>query len=639
MGRKLSLFILITAVILLFSHPSLSQQEDISDVLKSSNQAVVTIVVYDASKKELGQGKGVIVSSDGLVLTNYHLISQAHSARVHLTSEKISKKVEWDDVFYPGYERTGVEQKKKRSKGKWVDVEGIVTIDKSLDFALIKIEKKGHPASSVSSSDQFELGHKVFIVADEESLAEGAITGLKDLRETQKLAQINLPLSSELSGSPFFNAEGEVVGIASYLTDNSSLFLPASYALPLIKKDKVTPLSKFTHEDFFSSSEGLYLRGMAYVMTENYKNAAHDFEESVRFNPNNPYAYSQLGAIYNKQTQFEKAIEAYQKALGLNPNDYQASFGLGTAHLRLNQHQQAVSALIRCTSSNPRFPDAFYNLGLAYQNLEQWENATKAYQQFIQINPGPAWTGYNQLGSVYLKMQRYDQAITAFKEVIKSNPSDLKAIYNLAYSYDMSGQIDQAVPLYRKLIELNPKDAKAYYGLLFRLYDKAGQYQEAIAICQEIISRSPDNHNDYYNLGIVYSKANDHAHALEAFQKVLSLKPDFHPALYNIGLVYFKQKKFADAIQAFSKFAELQPDNPDAHYNIGVGYLQLKKYEQAIKPLQRTLELKPDYALAHYNVALAYYVVGDRFSANEEYKTLRNLNPELAEKLRKIIHK
>ena len=639
MGRKLSLFFLIATVTFLYAHPILGQQEEISEVLKSCNQSVVTIAVYDASKKELGQGKGVIVSPDGLILTNYHLISQAHSARVRLTSGKISKKVEWDDVFYPGYERTGMDQKKKKSKGKWVNVEGVVTMDKSLDFALIKIGKKGHPASPVSSSDQFELGHKVFIVADEESLSEGSITGLQDIRGTQKLAQINLPLSSELSGSPFFNAQGEVVGIASYLTDNSSLFLPASYALPLIKKDKVTPLSKFAHEDFFSSGEGLFLRGMAYLMTENYNNAAQNFEESVRLNPNNPYAYSQLGSIYSKQTQYEKAIAAYQKALNLNPNDYQASFGMGMAHLRLNQHQQAVSALIRCTSINPKFPDAFYNLGLAYQTLEQWENAAKAYQQFIQINPGPAWTGYSQLGSVYIKMERYDQAITAFQEVIKSNPSDLKATYNLAYSYDMSGQYDQAVPLYRKLIDLNPKDAKTYYGLLFRLYDKAGQYQEAIAVCQEIISQSPDNHNDYYNLGIVYSKANDHIKALEAFQKVLSLKPDFHPALYNIGLVHFKQKKFAEAIQAFNKFAEHQPDNPDAHYNIGVGYLQLKKYDQAIKPLQRTIELKPDYALAHYNVALAYYVVGDRFSANEEYKTLRGLNPELAEKLRKIIHK
>ena len=119
MGRKLSLFFLIATVTFLYAHSILGQQEEISEVLKSCNQSVVTIAVYDASKKELGQGKGVIVSPDGLILTNYHLISQAHSARVRLTSGKISKKVECDDVFYPGYERTGMDQKKKKSKGKY----------------------------------------------------------------------------------------------------------------------------------------------------------------------------------------------------------------------------------------------------------------------------------------------------------------------------------------------------------------------------------------------------------------------------------------------------------------------------------------------------------------------------------------
>lgn len=55
-------------------------------------------------------------------------------------------------------------------------------------------------------------------------------------------------------------------------------------------------------------------------------------------------------------------------------------------------------------------------------------------------------------------MEQYDKAVSVFQEVLKSNPSDLKAIYNLANSYDMSGQYDLAAPLYRKLIEINPNE-------------------------------------------------------------------------------------------------------------------------------------------------------------------------------------
>lgn len=631
--------VLISLTVLL-SPAAYALQEKVDEILKESNQAVVSIVAYDSDKKEIGQGKGVIVSSDGLILTNYHLICLAHSAKVHLAVGKIKKKVEWKDVFAPGYERAGTEKMKtKKPKGKWINVEGVVGVDKNLDFAVLKIGKKGYTALQLAASDKFEIGDKALIIVGEESIAEGTITGLKNLMGTKIIAQINIPFSPEMSGSPLFNSKGEVIGIASYITDTSKLILPASYALPLIKKEKGIPLSKAVSEDYFLTSEGLYLKGIAYSITENYTTALSFLEESLKKNPNNPFTYSQAGFLYNKMNRYEKAVEAYREAVNMNPNDYKAFFGLGIAYMRLNQPQQAAAPLTQCTTINPQFPDAFYNLGLVYETLGQLENAAEAYQQFIKINPGPAWTGLNQLGSVYVKLGQYEKAIPAFQEVMKSNPSDIKGIYNLAYSYDKLGQYALAAPLYKELISLNPKDAKAYNSLLFRLYDKAGQYDKAIEVASEIINLSPDNPNDYYNLGIIYYKMEDYGKALEAYNYALSLNQNFDPAYYNIGLVHFKQKKYAEAVKAFIKFTELRSDQPDAYYNIGAGYLQIKKYDEAIKPLQRAIELKPDYALAHYNLAIAYYAVGDRFSADEEYKTLKTLNPELAEKLGKIIHK
>lgn len=642
MGKNICLFFTaFLSLTILLSPSTYALQEEVDEILKESNQAVVSVIAYDSNKTEICQGKGFFVSSDGLILTNYHLISQAYSIKVRLAAKgKIRKTVEWEDVFYPGYERADVEKmKKKKTRGKLVDVEGVVCVDKDLDFALLKVKKKGYTASQLASSDKFEIGDKALIIVDDESITEVTITGLKDLTGTKKIVQINVPFSPEISGSPLFNLRGEVIAVVSYIADRSNLIIPASYALPLIKNEKATPLSKFVQENYFATPEGLYLKGMAYSIIENYTGSLSLLEEALRKNPDNPYAHSQMGFLCSKLNFYEKAIDAYGKAVSINPNDYKACHGQGIAYIRLNQHQKAIAPLTQCTMINPEFPDAFYNLGLAHETLKQLEKAAEAYQQFIKINPGPAWTGLNQLGSVYVKLGQYDKAIPPFQEVIKSNPSDLKATHNLAHSYDMSGKYDLAAPLYRKLMSLNPKDAKAYYSLLFRLYDKAGQYEKAIEVCQEIISQSPDNPNDHYNLGIMYFKLQDYEKALEDFNQALSLSRTFDPAYYNIGLVYFNQKKFTEAIEAFTKFSELKPDNPDAYYNIGVGYLQLKKYDDAIKPLQRVIELKPDYARAHYNLAIAYYAVHDRFSANEEYKTLKTLNPDLAEKLRKIIQK
>ncbi len=634
-------FIILVFLTVFISLAVYAFQEKVDDILNKSSQVVVSIIVYDSDKKEIAQGKGVIVSPEGLVLTNYHLICQGYSVKVRLAEgEKARKKVDWENVFYPGFERQrSKEEEKKKLKGKWVNVEGLVSMDKEMDFALLKLEKKDCASCQISPSDRFEIGDRAIIAVDDESITEGTITGLSDLVGTKKIAQFNLPLSPDMSGSPVFNSKGEVTGIASYITDRSIFIFPACYALSLIQEGEATPLSKCSHEDYFASCEGLYLKGTAFSLRGDYDKSLRIFEESLMVNPKYPPAYSQMGFLLTKLKRYEEAIAAYQKALGLNPDDYKALFGLGMAYVRAREYQKAIVSLTQCTKVNPDFPDAFYNLGFACETLGQLDKAAEAYQQFIKINPGPALTGLNQLGSVYVKMGQYDKAIATFQEVMESNPSDLKAVYNLAYACDMSGQYDLAATHYRKLISLNPKDARTYQELLFRLFDKAGQYEKAIEIGQEILKQSPDNPSDHFNLGIIYYKKEDFENALEAYNKALSLNQNFEPAYYNIGLVQFRQEKYGEAIEAFIKFTELRPGNPDAHYNIGAGYLQLKKYDEAIDFLQRTIKLRPDYALAHYNLAIAYYAVNDRFSAEEEYKTLRTLNPELAEKLSKIIHK
>lgn len=613
---------------------SLILGQELPQFVEERSQSVVSVVQYDQENKEIYRGKGVVVSEDGMILTNYHLISNAHSVKIELYKGKIK----WADFDLGFSHRMDDRMEKKGVKTKKVSIEGVVGVNKNLDLAVLKIKEKKLTPAPLDDSNKFTIGERLILISLG-SASEGVITGVQEILKNKKIIQSTVVTGENMSGGAVFNAKGDVMGIITSFAEKTNFIIPAADALPLIKGTKLTPISKFAKEDYFMTGEGLYLKGTVLLLDERYQEATECFEEVIRLEPEKGEAYSSLGLIYSHLKDNEKALSAYQEASRLTPDNYKIHFNLGKVYLKLKRNNEAINSLTQCVVINPDFPDAYYNLGVGYEGLEQLEKAAEAYQHFVEINPGPAWTGLNQLGSVYVRLGQYDKAIKAFEEVIRSNPSDLKANYNLAYAYDMSGQYVQAAPLYRKLISLNPQNAKAYYGLLFRLHDKAGQYEKAVEVGQEIINLDQDNPNDYYNLGIIYMKLGNYESALETFDRVLSLDSHFDPAIYNIGLVYFKQKKYADAIQAFTKFTELKTDNPDAYYNIGAASLQLKKYEQAIKPLQRAIELKPDYAIAHYNLALAYYVVGDRFSANQEYETLRTLNPELAEKLRKIIHK
>lgn len=72
--------------LLVTARSSARSQETVADVVKRSTDAVVLIAISDSSGTETALGSGFIASADGEVVTNYHVIRDAHSAIVKLSN-------------------------------------------------------------------------------------------------------------------------------------------------------------------------------------------------------------------------------------------------------------------------------------------------------------------------------------------------------------------------------------------------------------------------------------------------------------------------------------------------------------------------------------------------------------------------
>jgi hypothetical protein len=182
-----------------------------SDLYKAASPSVVTIELYGDDGKVPRSGSGFIVSPDGEILTNYHVIAHSKRATVRLANGDA-----YDDVT-------------------------VLDLDKRKDIALIKIEavdltplKPGHSASVQVGDKLYVLGNPLGLF--ENTLSEGILSGIRQA-DGYKLFQISTPISSGSSGSPVFDAQGEVVGIVKATMDEGQALnfaIPIDYAAGML---------------------------------------------------------------------------------------------------------------------------------------------------------------------------------------------------------------------------------------------------------------------------------------------------------------------------------------------------------------------------------------------------------------------
>jgi V8-like Glu-specific endopeptidase len=206
--KLLPLFLFIPSAVAAQSAPP---RKDIPSIAKAANGAIVTIITA-ANDKPIAQGTGFLVSADGVIVTNYHVIATGNVAIVKFP----------DDTAFP--------------------VDGVLAADKVRDLAIIKIHGKTFRTLALGDSDDIQVGEEVVAIGNplslESTVSNGIISGVRTSKEQRgKFLQTTAPISPGSSGGPLFNMRGEVVGINTmYLEggENLNFAIPVSDAKRLL---------------------------------------------------------------------------------------------------------------------------------------------------------------------------------------------------------------------------------------------------------------------------------------------------------------------------------------------------------------------------------------------------------------------
>ncbi|MEZ3453877.1 MAG: trypsin-like peptidase domain-containing protein [Oscillospiraceae bacterium] len=212
----------------------------------------VTLITSVFSESGKGTGTGIVLSSDGYIITNCHVIENSYQT---LQSNGRNPFDNPFSFFGGGYETiTKTEQASEVTVTLYDGSEHkaeIIGSDENTDLAILKIDAEGLIPAVLGSSDDLKLGERAITLGYPLGLglsaSGGMISGLEKeitaelsngTTATMTLIQTDASINPGNSGGPLLNGRGEVIGITSSKIANSSVegigfAIPISDAMPI----------------------------------------------------------------------------------------------------------------------------------------------------------------------------------------------------------------------------------------------------------------------------------------------------------------------------------------------------------------------------------------------------------------------
>ncbi|MBY0464982.1 MAG: trypsin-like peptidase domain-containing protein, partial [Burkholderiales bacterium] len=165
-------------------------------------------------ERPTGVGSGFILTSDGFIMTNAHVVDGADELLVTLPD-------------------------KREFKAR------VVGADKRTDVAVVKIEALGLPAVRIGDANRIKVGEWVMAIGSPFGLENSVTAGIvsakqRDTGDYLPFIQTDVAINPGNSGGPLINMRGEVIGINSQIYSRSGGFMGISFAIPIDEAMRVS---------------------------------------------------------------------------------------------------------------------------------------------------------------------------------------------------------------------------------------------------------------------------------------------------------------------------------------------------------------------------------------------------------------
>ena len=283
------------------------------------------------------------------------------------------------------------------------------------------------------------------------------------------------------------------------------------------------------------------------------------------------------------------AIKNFEDALKFMPDDAASMFELSEQYVKAGRVEDGFLMIKKAAELDPDNKWYQIRLGLFYRNMEQFDEFIKVYEPLIEKYPDDV-NLLTELIDVCLMTENYDKALEKLNLLEQQAGANTLVNEQRIEIFKRQGKTKDAIVELQRLIEDNPENTR-YYHMLAKVYMENKKEKEAVKLYEQI--KAIDPNDPYINISLLeyYEKNGDLDKAFDELIAAINNKNlDFNTKanIYDYWFNKFQNSKNIDqqALQAGKAFMAAYPDNK-------MGYLVLASYHMNKE------EYKPcrDYAL------------------------------------------
>jgi tetratricopeptide (TPR) repeat protein len=374
--------------------------------------------------------------------------------------------------------------------------------------------------------------------------------------------------------------------------------------------------------------------GQLYFENGKYREAAIEFVNALKIDPNYADAHYQLAESYIKTQQWQRAYQELVRAVDLQPKNYPAHVEIAKLLIAMGSFQQAQEQIDLLLQEWPNEPRThFINANLLAAEAH-FPSAIQEIQKAIALDPGD-WDLYLNLALMQTKDDQSDAAELNFKKAVDLNPKAMNAHLMLASYYQSRSRFAEAEQQLRAGIQVDPKNPDPRAALA-RLYVAEDKKPEAEEFLRQSKRDFPDDSTGYRMLGDFYFVTGDLDKAIAEYGVLYQQHPKDLQVKKNYIELLILNNRVQEARQLNEEILKGNPNDTEALIYRGQLQIRAGDANGATTTLQTVVKNDPGNGLAHYHLGVGFQQSGNLESAESEYREAVRLRPDLVDAQRAL---